>query len=294
MRDARPDMPLRRKIVALIRMGCMIGLASAISGCALSRQILYAPRGEPVAPPLWLHGAPERVQVRTSDGLLLAGYFWPGTPGGRDIIVFFHGRSGNAELGAKRAQHLAGAGNAVLVASYRGFGDNPGSPTERGLLRDAAAFIAEARTRSGPDGRIWLVGHSIGSAVALHAAAADRHVSGVIALSAFVRIADAAPRIARAFIPDRWNNFEALHALSIPVIFIQGGVDSYVPAESGDALFSSYGGPSSLVMGETSPHNPDMSIIAPWITQAISIMQTGSLASLPSPPPGWIEKVRHP
>jgi pimeloyl-ACP methyl ester carboxylesterase len=232
--------------------------------------------------------------VRTSDGLDLAGYYWPGAPGDRDIVIFFHGRNWNAEMGANFARHLVGAGNAVMVASYRGFGDNPGSPSEAGILRDAAAFIAEARVRSGPDAHIWLVGHSIGAAVALHAAAQDRHVAGVIAMSAFERVAQAAPRLARAFVPDRWNNLAALKSLAIPVIFIQGGLDRFIPAGSGDDLFSAYHGPSSLVMGESSRHNPDMTILGPWITQAIDTMQAGTLASLPAPPHGWIEKVRRP
>jgi hypothetical protein len=71
-------------------------------------------------------------------------------------------------------------------------------------------------------------------------------------------------------------------------------LDRFIPAGSGDDLFSAYHGPSSLVMGESSRHNPDMTILGLWITQAIDTMQAGTLASLPAPPHGWIEKVRRP
>ncbi|HWJ70429.1 MAG TPA: alpha/beta fold hydrolase [Sphingobium sp.] len=264
------------------------------SGCALPRHLLYAPDRPSVALDTTEHPAPEPITVCTADGLALSGYFWPGAAKDRQVILFFHGRNWNPEIAANFAAHLLGAHHGVMVASYRGFGDNPGRPDEAGMLRDAAAFIAEARRRGGPDARIWLVGHSIGAAVALQAAAADTQVSGVIAMSAFARIAQAAPPLARPFIPDRWDNIAALAALHIPVILLEGGQDRFIPGGSGDRLFSASRGPASLLLGETSRHNPDMSLLAPWINQAITAMQTGSLATLPAAPAGWIEKVRRP
>lgn len=264
------------------------------TGCALPRHLLYAPDRPPVALAAADHAPPAPISVRTTDGLALSGYYWPGSPDDRQVILFFHGRHWNAEMGANFAGSLLGAGPAVMVASYRGFGENPGKPGEAGMLRDAAAFIAEARRRIGEDARIWLVGHSIGAAVALHAAAADARISGVIAMSAFARVAQAAPPLARPFVPDRWDNVTALAALDVPVILLEGGQDRFIPADSGDALFSATRGPASLLRGERSRHNPDMALLAPWINQAIAAMQTGSLTTLPPPPAGWVEKVRRP
>jgi len=263
-------------------------------GCALPRHLLYSPDRPPVPIAQAGQPAPTQIAVQTDDGLTLPGYYWPGAPNDRDVLIFFHGRNWNPQMGANAAGHLLGDGNAVMVASYRGFGDNPGAPSEAGMMRDAAAFIAEARRRGGPHARIWLIGHSIGAAVALHIAAADTGVSGVIALSAFSRVAQAAPPIARPFIPDRWDNIAALATLHIPVIFLEGERDRFIPAESGDMLFSSYTGPASLLLGETAHHNPDMTRLAPWINQAVAAMRAGSLADLPKPPAGWIEKVRRP
>jgi pimeloyl-ACP methyl ester carboxylesterase len=264
------------------------------SGCALPRHLLYSPDRPPVALAAAGHPAPEAMTVRGEDGLALPGYYWPGARDDRQVILFFHGRNWNAQMGANFAAHLLDGGHSVMVASYRGFGENPGRLSQAGMLRDAAAFIAEARRRAGPDARIWLVGHSIGAAVALHAAAADAQVSGVIAMSVFARIAQAAPPIARPFIPDRWDNVAALGALHVPVILLEGGQDRFIPGGSGDTLFSASRGPASLLLGETSRHNPDMTLLAPWINEAIATMQAGSLATLPPPPAGWIEKVRRP
>lgn len=266
----------------------------SLSGCALSRQILYSPDPAPANATIWIAERPEQVQLPTQDGSRLTGYFWPGEPGHRDIIVFFHGRNWSAARSAQFAQYLADGGNAVLVASYHGFSGNPGRPSQNGMLQDAAAFIDLARARTGPDARIWLIGHSIGAAVALHAAAADPRIDGVIAMSAFARIAAAAPRITRALIPDRWDNLAALKSVRKPVIIMQGALDRFVPASSGDELFAGYGGSASLIIGETAHHNPDMKTLAPWINHAIEAMQSGSLTALPTPPDGWVEKVRRP
>jgi len=284
----------RAPVRAAGRAALSFALAASLSACALSRHIVYAPLDRPVAIRAEPAGQPQPVSVTTSDGLTLGGYYWPGRPNDPDIAVYFHGRHWNAEKSANSARYLAAGGHAVLVASYRGFGGNPGSPTQKGLLRDASAFIAKARDLRGPHARIWLVGHSIGGAVALHAAAQEPGISGVIALSSFVRIAEAAPRIARGLIPDRWDNRAALAALHIPVLFVQGALDRYLPAGSAETLLAEYAGPAALIVGEHSRHNPDMAQIGPWLIRAMAAMTAGSVDTLPPLPPGWIETARKP
>jgi pimeloyl-ACP methyl ester carboxylesterase len=269
-------------------------LTPGLNSCAISRHILYSPRSEAPAAIVWAGQAPQTLTVTTTDRLALSGYYWPGAASDPDIIVYFHGRNWNAAMGAEMAQYLAGAGNAVLVASYRGFGENPGQPTEKGLLRDAAAFIAKARALAGPEGRIWLVGHSLGSAVALHAAAEDGHVNGVIAMSAFTRIAEGAPHRLRGLIPDRWNNLDPIRSLTIPVLLVQGARDGIIPKDSGDRLLAQATMSTRLVVGAESYHNPDMKRIAPWLNQVIADMAQAPAAPLPSPPEGWTEKARNP
>lgn len=268
-------------------------LPIALSGCGVSREVLYAPRKSPVAAN-WVHGAPASASVTTADTRVLQGYYWRGTPGDPDIFIFFHGRHFNADLAAKYAQHLLGRGDSVLVASYRGFGRNKGKPNETRMVEDAAAFLGEARRLTGEKARLWLVGHSIGTGVALQAAAKDGRVEGVFALSGFARVADAAPRITRAFIPDQWNNRAALQAVHVPVLFFQGGQDKVVPRESGAALLAAANSPARLFFGAQGKHSPDMTRLGPWISAAVATMADGKLDRLPALPEGWIEEGRRP
>ncbi|MCW2350037.1 alpha/beta hydrolase [Sphingobium sp. B12D2B] len=290
----RPGKPRHSRRGRARQTMVLLALLGMTPGCAsLSRDVLYSPHNK-AAVTRWVGAPPQTISVTTKDHLALTGYYWPGAPGDPDIFVMFHGRNWNAEMNANAAQHLAGTGNAVLAASYRGFGANPGRPSEDGLMTDASAFIAKAGDLAGPGARIWLIGHSLGSSVALHAAAREPDIAGVIAMSVFVRIAAAAPKISRAFIPDRWDNREALKAIKVPVLFVQGDLDRLVPKTSADTLFAAYSGPSSLVTGVASRHNPDMALLSPWLNRVIEAMRADPHAAVPKPPTGWLEKVHRP
>jgi len=269
-----------------------------LGGCTIARDILYAPLAHSTVPPVWAHGDPTRIAVTAPGNRHVAGYYWPGAPGDPDIFVFFHGRHMNALTGAKFAQYLLGRGDAVLVASYRGFGDNPGLPSEKAMMQDSRAFIAQARRLAGPQARIWLVGHSIGGGVALQAANENEKesaVKGAFIISGFTRVSAAVPRLLRAFVPDKWDNLAAARAARLPLLFFSGGMDRYIPAGSGEALLAAAGGPSLLLVNAQMPHNPDMAVLGPWISAVANDLGAGAaLDALPTPPPGWAIAARRP
>lgn len=279
---------------AAVRPGTLAGPLAAVAatlaltGCGVARQELYAPRTEAVDIRQWASTMPETMTVEASDGARLTGYFWPGVTGDRDVFVFFHGRGAHQGVGAKYAQYLHGRGDAVMVASYRGFGGNAGAPERDGIERDAAAFLAEARRRMGPGARLWLVGHSLGGAVALDAAAGQRDIAGVILISAFARLADATPWYARPFLPERWDNLGALARLSAPLLIVQGDHDRVIPPESGARLAAFAHGPVAYVSMAGETHKPPMQKLGPWLSAAIGAMADGTVDHLPPLPAGWL------
>jgi fermentation-respiration switch protein FrsA (DUF1100 family) len=251
-----------------VHLTSLLAAALLLAGCAgFARERIYRPQPIAAAPPAWPAAVPRPVTARTADGLALEGYYWPPATGGRDILVFFHGNAGNRRTAALMAEPLARSGNGVLVASYRGYGGNPGHPSEAGLIADGAAFLALARHLQ-PEGRLYLVGWSMGGAVALELAGRTP-VDGVATIGAFSRLADAAPAIARPFLPDRFDNLAAIRRVTAPVYLFHGTSDEVVPYAQAERLRQASGGRATIVTIEGAGHRPDLARLADTIWRAL-------------------------
>ncbi|MEL7685130.1 alpha/beta hydrolase [Citromicrobium bathyomarinum] len=177
---------------------------------------------------------PQAITAQTADGLTLAGDYWPPDHGVDQIVVVFHGNSYNHLVMAVRAEPLRVGGRGVLVASYRGFGDNPGEPSETGLYRDADAWIAKARELQ-PDARVYLFGFSLGGAVALEMAV--RHdVTAIATLGAFTSLKDAAPALLRPFVTEQYDNLETFTRVNEPILLLHGTRDETIDPHMAERL----------------------------------------------------------
>lgn len=262
--------------------------AVLLNSCGLAREAMYAPRNDRIVIEEWTKTRPLDTEVKTDDGLRLQGFYFPGAPDDPDIFIFFHGRGAHQGVGAKYAQYLATEGNAVLVASYRGFGGNPGSPSRKGMLKDATAFLKEARALKGPGARLWLVGHSLGGAVALQSAASHGDVAGVIALSTFATVEEAAPALVRGFLPDAWDNLQLVGQIGVPLLILQGNKDDVIPLNSGAQLLAAAHGPAAYISMLNRTHKPYMQELGPWTSKAIAAMSNNEMDMLPELPADWI------
>ena len=83
---------------------------------------------------------------RTADGIELNGWFLPapGQPPPTTVIVF-NGNAGNRAHRVELADALRRHGLQVLLMDYRGYGGNPGVPSERGLTEDSRAALCLRR-----------------------------------------------------------------------------------------------------------------------------------------------------
>lgn len=266
----------------------------ALAACSdFIREKIYLAPHDPVAIARYTRTPPRELRVALPGTGALQGFYWPGEPADRDLILFFHGRRASQGVGAKYAEYFAGHGDAVLVASYPGFGGNPGAPSERSMLAAAHAFAAEARRLKGPDARLWFVGHSLGAAVAIEAAKAEG-AAGVVAISPFTRLSAAAPRLLGLLIVDPWDNLAAVRGLTAPLLLIHGVDDRIVPVAQSRKLLDAAGGPAVLVRIADRGHKPQMHELGPFISEAIATMAAGGFAAFPAaPPPGWTVLRRH-
>jgi fermentation-respiration switch protein FrsA (DUF1100 family) len=203
----------------------------------------------------------EEVVFTTDDGLTLSAWWVPATesPNGSTIVVF-HGNGGNRTDRAPLARALAGREYGVLLMDYRGYGGNPGSPSEAGLLLDAEAAVAYAMSRHDVDpDRLVYFGESLGAAVAI--AVAQEHPPAALVLrSPFTSLPDVAS-VHYPYLPtglllrDQYPNIDTITTLDIPVLVIAGSQDTIVPIAQSREVFNAAPGPKRFVTIEGADHN---------------------------------------
>ncbi|NGN65211.1 alpha/beta hydrolase [Streptomyces sp. A7024] len=196
------------------------------------RHLIYFPeRGTPPLPDV--PGLRE-VHYRTSDGLRLTGWFLA-AEGGEPYatVVVANGNGGNRAGRVGLAEGLAERGYSVLLTDYRGYGGNPGSPSESGLTADLRAAVAYAAGRPDTDPRrLVYFGESLGTAVAA-AVAADRPPAALVLRSPFPELADIAQDHywyvpTRLLLRDRFRTSQHLSAYDGPLQVIAGTRDEIV------------------------------------------------------------------
>ena len=173
------------------RAGIAAALAAVPIALAYRFALVYRVRaGYPRRhPPVWLPdalGLPyETLEVPTPDGLRLPAWFVPAGPSRAPGVVLVHGWESARDRTLPHAQVLHAAGFHVLTFDVRGHGANgpeilPMSVGE--YAADARAAVAAMLAR--PEvSRVAILGHSMGAAGALVAAAEDPDVSAVIAVA---------------------------------------------------------------------------------------------------------------
>lgn len=194
---------------------------------ALQRQLLYHPGGPP-PPVAQVLPAAQEVTFVTSDGLELAAWWLPGGP---TAVVLLPGNAGNRAGRVSTAQALGDLGLSVLLVDYRGYGGNPGSPTEDGLVADARAAAAWLRGRDAVDDLV-LFGESLGAGVAI-AVATDEPPAALVLRSPFTSVVDVARvhfgPVPKAFVRDRFPSEERIADVDVPTLVLATEADQIVP-----------------------------------------------------------------
>jgi len=228
----------------------------------LQRKLIYFPFGEVSNPEaLWLEGV-STVSFPTSDGLILKGWFVSRTNAPHFTVIVFNGNAGNRSFRAPLANALTRADMAVLLFDYRGFGGNPGSPTEEGLKTDARAARDYVVSRGDVDrGKIVYFGESLGTAIAA-ALAVEYPPAALILRSPFTSMTDVG-RHHYAFLPVRWllrdryATIDRIARVNAPLLVIGGDADSIVPIAQTRRIYEAAGDPKSLLIISGADHNDD-------------------------------------
>lgn len=222
----------RGLVVVLLLAGTVMAML-----WALQRQLIYFPDPGPVPPAADVIAGARDVTLHTADGLDLGAWFVPASgpvDTGMAVLVA-PGNGGNRAGRAELAQEVSRRGLAVLLMDYRGYGGNPGSPSEDGLAADADAAVAVLEELGYPPQRTLYFGESLGTGVV--AALQARHPpAGIVLRSPFTELADVGAHHypwlpVRALLRDRFPVVEPLATSDVPVTVFYGDRDSVVPSE---------------------------------------------------------------
>jgi fermentation-respiration switch protein FrsA (DUF1100 family) len=229
----------------------------------LQRRLIYFPDRSAVPRAGQVIPGARDATLHTSDGLRLGAWFVPpaaGVPDRRLTVLVAPGNAGNRLDRAPLGTALAANGLAVLLVDYRGYGGNPGSPTEAGLARDVRAARTYLVEQAGVAAdRILYYGESLGAAVVAELAT-EHPPAGLILRSPFTDL----PAVGRQHYPllpvgllarDRFPTADLVAGTDVPTVVVYGTADSIVPPAQSRAVAGRTGGPVWTVAVDGADHN---------------------------------------
>lgn len=213
----------------------------------------------------------EDMEITSADGLKLRGKYYEWKPGAV-IELMFHGYRGNADRdlcgGVQRCFFL---GRNTLIVDQRACGASEGKVITFGIREseDCLIWIDHLISRFGPEVKIIITGISMGASTVLMAAGKKLppQVIAVLADCGFtsakeiiqevIRQMKLPPKLAYPFVklgallfghfdPDVDSALEAMKRCKIPVMFIHGEGDDFVPCDMSRRNYEACAAPKKL------------------------------------------------
>ena len=196
---------------------------------------------------------PESVMLRMADGTRV--HIWlflhAGSSRSRPTVVFYHGNAGNMSFRGDNFRGLFHSTGANVVAvEYRGFGLSEGVPGQPAFLSDAIEALEWVAAHEELDAaKIFVLGRSIGGAVALHLASERQGLlAGLIVENTFTTIGELVDKLMPQFryfkflMTNPWRNIDMMANLRLPCLFICSGTDELIPQGMMKRLHDAYQG----------------------------------------------------
>jgi hypothetical protein len=214
------------------------------------REMLFPipPVGRTAPDAAGLPQAEEQV-LTTVDGEKIIVWHVPATPG-RPVVLFFPGNGDFLAGRLSRFKGITSDGTGLVALSYRGYAGSTGSPSETGLLRDAAAAYAFTTARYDA-GRIVAWGFSLGTGVAV--AIASQHPIGKLILEApYTSTVDVAASLfpivpVSLLMRDPFHSDRRIASVTMPLLVMHGDADPAINIAFGERLFAMAHEPKQFV-----------------------------------------------
>jgi pimeloyl-ACP methyl ester carboxylesterase len=247
------------------------------AGCCLTSAVYPAPQVEVPTP-----AAPRsELAIAVAGRAPVVAWLDEAPAPAAPAILFLHGNGQNLATLAKghALGRMQGLPAHVLTIDYPGYGRSAGKPSEAALVASARAALAALHQRH-PASPLYLVGWSLGAAVAVQVARAEAAagaggapLAGLVLLSPWTSLLDAAdhqfPRwLARLFICDCYDSAAAARAIALPALVIHGARDDLVPVEQGRRVAAALPGLRRLVIVDQAQHNDLLTFPETWAALA--------------------------
>ena len=259
---------------------------------AFQRKLIFLPDTSAVPPAAEMLTGGRDVTLRTEDGLELAAWYVP-APGQpsltqcRPTVIVANGNAGNRLSRVLLGRALVDAGFGVLLVDYRGYGGNPGSPSETGLAADlrAAHQFLTVDQGIGDDALIYF-GESLGAAV-MTGLAAEHPPAGLLLRSPFTELAEVAQQHypvlpVRLLLRDRFPVLQTIAGIRVPTTVIYGTADTVVAPEQSRAVAAASAAPAVLVELPGADHNDPDLVSGPLVVAAV-VELAGRAGCSPTP-----------
>ena len=177
------------------------------------------------------------------------------------VVLYLHGARWNLTGSVSRIDRWRQLGFSVFAVDYRGFGRSSDvAPTEAYAYEDAEAAwdyvakLAPGRTR-------YIVGHSLGGAIAAELARRRPDAAGLVLEATFTSVRDMIDQSPWGFLPvgliltQEFDTLSKLPELKMPVMITHGTEDRIVPYRMGERLYEAVKAPKRFIKVEGGSHH---------------------------------------
>lgn len=210
---------------------------------------------------VWPSYASEKWLITQDNEKLQAIYFKRPNNNSDDLIIYFHGNTGNmfSHNRFDHADEFYKLGPNVLLISYRGFSKSSGTPSESGIYMDGEAALKYANnTLNYANKNIFVFGRSLGTTVATHISQ-NRDFKGVVLITPLTNASDMAKTMGFKYVSfvvkKAFNSLSKVKKIKSKLLIIIGTIDKVTPPEMGIKLFKKHKGQKQLITIENGGHN---------------------------------------
>ena len=264
-----------------LAVAALVALATAVAGggCAYietkQRELIFRAERDVHTTPADRGMAYEDLWIKVAEAgggeAKVHGWFIPGrapavaaqgATGAAPTVLYLHGVRWSLSNHLFRIARWHQMGFDVLAIDYRGFGRSDGElASEAQTYEDAQAAWDYLRTRVPDPAKRFVYGHSLGGAVAIELAVRNPEIAGLIVESSFTSMQAMAELQGYSFLPvslvltERYDSLSKIGAVRMPVLFVHGTSDRFVPPTMSEALYAAANAPKRLVLVEGASHS---------------------------------------